>query len=164
MLCPETITSFISSYRGHGELMKHQDSSPVLLQSTCVITYYSPAWSSHLLRPCSYLFLARGIQHHFHKAGATSRTPNHINFLSFALSVSLHICNPQRFQHQYQTAQALFFQLSAETNASSFLLTIPASPASLQGNSTKQNPILNLAQLDFFLIIILTPFSISLLD
>lgn len=89
--------------------------------------------------------------------------PQIISIFSLFCLVSLHICDPQWLQHQYQTAQALFFQLSAETSASSFLLTIPALPASLQGNSTKQNPILNLSWI-FLLLLFWHLFSISLLD
>lgn len=160
MLCPETLTSFISSYQSRGELMKHQEPPLALLQSTCVITYYPTARSSNLLWPWSYLFLMRHIQHHFHKVEATSGIPNHTDFLTGLPCLSLYTSvipndsNISTRQHKHSSFSLLLSKTPAADNPC--FTGIP-----LQFNVTKQNLILKLSQLTFFYP---DSFFISLLD
>lgn len=158
MLHPETLTSFISSYQSRGELTKHQEPSLVLLQSTCVITYYSTAWSNNLRWPWNYLFLVRDIQHHFHKAAATSGTPNHIDFLIVLPCLSLYTsvipndANISIRQHKHLSFSFLLSRIPAADNPCFTGIT-------LQCNITKQY--LKLSQLAFFYF---DTFLFSLLD
>lgn len=85
MLCPEALTSFISSYQ---ESQRAYETSRA---TTCTIGIHmcyhlcdtTPAWSSNLLWPWSYLLLLRDIQHHFDKVPVTLEPQIILIFLLF---------------------------------------------------------------------------------